>query len=102
MSKNVIIDGIEYSPVQESDEELRIVIVDNRGLTFIGMVNIYQPMGTIVTIRNARCIIQWGTTDHIAELIDGPTSSTKLGAEGDVQFLMDNMIVSYRCGGAWK
>lgn len=102
MSKNVIIDGIEYAPFHKEDEAMRIVIVDNRGLTFVGKCNINQPMGTIVTIRDARCIIQWGTTDHAAELVDGPTHTTKLGATADVEFLIDNLIISYRCTGGWK
>ena len=101
MTKTVTIDGIKYMPVQADGEEQRIVVVDNRGLTFVGMVNINQKPGTIVTIRKARCIIRWGTQFHLAELVNGPLENTILGATADADFLIDNLVVSYKVSGDW-
>ena len=96
---NVTIDGIEYTPVRDTDEELRIVIVDNRGLTFVGYTNIYNPDNGIILIRKARCIIRWGTKKHIAELVNGPLEETVLGAVADVE--VSGIIASYRVAGDW-
>ena len=101
MAETVTIDGIEYVPRKTEGEELRISIVDNSGLTFVGFVDIHQPPGTIVTIRRARCVIRWGAKNHLAELVNGPLENTKLGATADVEVLIDNLVASYRCAGEW-
>ena len=96
--KEIVVDGIKYVPEQrDADEEFRIVVVDNRGLTFVGYVNIHQPAETMATIRDARCIIRWGTKHHLAELVNGPLPNTMLGACANVQFPLRNLIVSYVC-----
>lgn len=75
-------------------EKLRIVIVDNRGLTFIGRCNL-DGDNEIITIKNARCIIYWGTSQHLAELVNGPSNNTKLGSACDVDVFRKNLIISY-------
>jgi hypothetical protein len=75
-------------------EKLRIVIVDNRGLTFIGRCDL-DGDNEIITIKDARCIIYWGTSEHISELVDGPTSNTKLGRTHDVSVFRKNLVLSY-------
>ena len=99
--RDIVIDGVKYVPEQKDQgEELRIVVVDNRGLTFVGYVNINQSPETIATIRQARCVIRWGTSKHLAELVDGPLSNTVLGACEDVDFPLRNLVVSYLCNGS--
>lgn len=96
--REIVIDGIKYvSEQKNAGEKLRIVIVDNRELTFVGYVNINQSLETIATIRQARCVIRWGTTKHLAELVDGPLPNTILGACEDVDFPLRNLVVSYLC-----
>lgn len=92
--KRITVGGVQYEPVIRDGEKLMIVSVDNRGLTFIGRVKI-DPNADFITIRDARCIIVWGTSKHIAELIDGPTDKTKLGATADVLVSTRNIIFAY-------
>ncbi len=103
MSK-IIVDGVDYVPVKDANpgEQLRITSVDNRGLTFVGYINIHSP-DRVLTIRDARCIIRWGTEKHIAELIKGPTKNTILGEVGDVEVFANQIIFSYRVNEeGWK
>jgi len=76
------------------DRELSIVCVDNRGLTFVGHVDI-DPTSDWVEITDARCIIYWGTSKHIAQLCDGPSSSTKLGETRTVIVRKSNIVFMY-------
>lgn len=98
MMKNVNIDGQECQPVDDPGESLCIVICDNRGLTFIGYVNIGDEFcDEIVTIRDARCIIRWGSlSGHIAEIAKGPTSNTKLGEKRTFYAMGRNIIGFYK------
>ena len=65
--------------VDESTEPLRIVMNDDRGLCFVGNVDLSGD-DWLVTIKNARCIIRWGTSEHLAELAEkGPMQDTNLG-----------------------
>ena len=73
--KEIMIDGVRYLPVDECGE-IKIVVLD-RGLVYVGR---YFRCGDEVTIRDARCIIRWGTTQHLGELVSGPLENTKLGA----------------------
>jgi hypothetical protein len=99
--KNVTIDGIEYAPVEKDCEKLRIVVVDNRGLMFVGFCDLSGENENI-TIRNARCIIYWGTSQHIAEIVNEPTKDTRLGAPANVDVFRRNLICSYECGKGWE
>ena len=98
---NVIVDGIEYAPIQPAaGEELRITIVDNKGLTFVGYVDLTDP-NELITIRKARCIIRWGTAEHVAELVHGPLENTKLGFANDVIISKRSIVASYVVTGDW-
>lgn len=79
----ITVNGIGYDAVDIENERMMIVCVDNRGLMFVGRVNI-EDKKQFITIHDARCIIYWGTTKHIAELCNGPTSKTRLGAMHDI------------------
>jgi len=106
MVDNVEIDGVQYAPVNVEGESLRIVIVDNRGLTFVGRCE--DPAecdgSGMITIRNARCIIQWGTKEHLAELAaSGPKTETRLGLARDVKVAVDGIVLVYECDASvWK
>ena len=77
-----------------ADDHLMIVGVDNRGLTFIGWVDLSGE--GMITIKDARCIIRWGTTEHLAELAeDGPTENTMLGRARDVIVNKHNIQFAY-------
>jgi len=95
------IDGIEYVPARTELEEMRITIVDRSGLTFVGRVNIYED-AEILTIKDARCVIRWGTGKHLAQLVNGPTGDTRLGCMADVQVLKRNLVASYLVEGGWS
>lgn len=74
MTKTVEIDGVEYAPV-EVFGDIKIVVMD-KGFVYIGHVLID---GDDFEITNARCIIRWGTTEHLGQLVNGPLENTKLG-----------------------
>jgi hypothetical protein len=100
--KTVVIDGTEYIERQTVDGCQRYIIcVDSRGLTFVGDVDLGCD-DEFLTISNARCIIHWGTTRHIAELVNGPLEKTKLGATEDVIVRRDNIVFAYRAGKSWR
>lgn len=97
----VIVDGVEFRPADKGGEAMRIVIVDNRGLTFVGKCSL-DGDGEWIKIRNARCIIYWGTTHHLAELVGGPTSKTRLGKSQSVTVRRANIVAVYDCiSGGW-
>ncbi len=105
MSKDTVtIDGVEYHKRDTGGERLRIMIVDNRGLTFVGMCE--DPAtaeGDWLTIRDARCVVRWGTTGHIAQLAtSGPNSNTKLGMAHDVKVCVSSIVLCYDCDGEWN
>jgi len=102
MKDVITVDGEKYQRIGTEKERLMIICVDNRGLMFVGRVDL-SGKGEFVTIRNARCVIYWGTENHVAELVSGPKSKTKLGAAADVKILRKNMVFAYACDKeGWK
>ena len=101
MKKTITVDGIEYTRATGDGEAMRIVICDNRGLTFVGRCvhPSSVPAGEWLTIHDARCIIVWGTTGHLAELCDGPTSSTKLGTAKTATVNPSMCVAAYEAAG---
>jgi hypothetical protein len=78
--KEVVVDGIVYVPKEEVNKKkvMSIVTVDGSGLTYVGLYDKEEPS----ILRNARCVIRWGTSGHLAQLAGtGPLESTKLGDE---------------------
>lgn len=103
---NVYFNGIEYAPVAQSsdddlhpEDELRLTIIDTSGLTFVGYVDLTSKE-RMLTIKNARCVIQWGVEKHLAELINGPKDKTVLGDEATVQ-VRNDVVASYKATGDW-
>jgi|ERR1700685_1323605 len=82
--ENLIINGIEYRPVNGGmEKDVRIVILQ-RGWVYIGY---FEREENDCTLAKASCIRIWGTSKGLGELVDGPTSSTKLDkCNGIVEF----------------
>ena len=83
------INGVIYVPknsIQPSQEftgDIRIVVLQ-RGWIYIGR---FERNGNDCKLHNAYNIRTWGTTKGLCELVNGPTSSTKLDkCEGVVEF----------------
>lgn len=102
MTDRIELNGVTYvREVLPDDERLRIVIADNRGLTFVGCCSL-SGNSEWITIRDARCVILWGTDKHLAQLAtDGPRPNTKLGETRDVVIRRANVVAVYDCGEAW-
>lgn len=79
--REIVVDGIRYVPVQDFGP-IKIVVLE-RGFTYVGRVE--SDIADDVTIRGARSLIRWGTTEHLGQLADGPLPNTKLGASCTVQ-----------------
>ena len=90
--KTLTIDGIKYSPMEESDVKIAIL---QRGWVFVG--NAKQD-GEYITLHNAQCIRNWGTTRGLGELAEnGPTESTKLDPHGTVKFHILTSVALIDC-----
>ena len=94
MKSEITVDGVTYRRVDDSGERLRIVVVDNRGMTFVGRCDLGGDEEQII-IHGARCIIRWGTDQHLSQLADGPLPNTVLGAARDVVVFRHNLILAY-------
>ena len=77
--KYVRADSVENCKIDEKSEPLRIIMTDDRGLCLVGNVDLSGDH-EFVEVKNARCVIRWGTTGHIAELAKkGPMENTRFG-----------------------
>lgn len=84
--ETMMIDDVKYVRADaarvvadESAEPLRIIMNDDRGLCLVGNVDLSGDEW-LVEVKNARCIIRWGTTGHLAELAKkGPLENTRFG-----------------------
>lgn len=85
------LNGIEYvrkdSIVQlnniEHNTDIKIIILQ-RGWVYIGR---FEKIDNLCRLYNAYNIRIWGTTKGLSELVNGPTSSTKLDkCEGIIEF----------------
>lgn len=87
-SDSVFIGGKEFVPKdsvknQEFTGDIKIVVLQ-RGWIYIGK---FERAGNDCKLHQASCIRTWGTTKGLAELVHGPTSSTKLDkCDGIVEF----------------
>ena len=75
MAKEIVVDGVVYVPKEPPSGEIKIVVLE-RGFVYVGR---YSEDGDKVTITGARALIRWGTSKHIAELVNGPLPNTKMG-----------------------
>lgn len=103
MRDEIVVDGVTYRRHESSaGERLRLVIVDNRGLTFVGRCDLSGDAEQII-IYNARCVIRWGTNGHLAELVAGPTDETVLGVHADVVVFRRHLVAAYVvCEEGWQ
>jgi hypothetical protein len=87
MAKQVVIDGEVYTRTADLGP-IKIVVLD-RGFVYVGRVA-EDPAG--VVIHGARCLVRWGTTNHLGELVNGPLAKTKLGAACVVRARTEQII----------
>jgi hypothetical protein len=94
----VEINGVKY--VKESTSgEIKIVVLDN-GFVYVGH---YREEETGASLRGARNIIRWGTTEHLGELVDGPLENTKLGRACNISFRFEKLNHTIEVNqDAWK
>ena len=83
------INGIDYvrkdsvTAIKEFTGDIKIVVLQ-RGWVYIGR---FERNGNDCKLHNAYNIRVWGTTNGLAELVNGATSSTKLDkCDGVVEF----------------
>ena len=100
--KEITVDGVRYAPVDDSGE-IKIVVLE-RGFVYVGRCSeVMDDGGDKITIRDARSIIRWGTTEHLGELVDGPKENTKLGASCTVMARVQQVIHMIEVNqDAWK
>lgn len=65
------------------------LVVCDRGWVYIGQAG---QDGDWMMISGARQITRWGTTKGLNELVDGPTSNTRLGAPASIRVPMRAVI----------
>lgn len=98
--KNIIIDGVEYAPIEKGDD-IRIVILQ-RGWAMVGR---FERNGSDCKLYDASVIRRWGTTMGLGEIAkDGPTSETILDkCNGEVAFDYLTVVCSIQCTeSVWK
>lgn len=84
MSKpeTIMIDDVKYvraDAIPETDGEIKIVVAD-RGFVYIGYI---EEEEDFIKLKSAHNIRVWGTT--LGELVNGPTSSTKIDKVGTIR-----------------
>lgn len=83
--------GCEHLGTEET-RDVRIVVLQ-RGWVMVGE---FKQDGHKCTLDKASVIRAWGTTKGLGELIDGPTSSTKLDPCGHVEFHELTIVASLK------
>lgn len=84
----VIINNVKYVPEKETGP-IKIAVLQ-RGFVYVGHVSRDDDL---VTIRNARCLIRWGTTKHLAELANnGPLPEARLGDRCTIEAFLPQVI----------
>jgi hypothetical protein len=76
------------------------IIVADRGFVYVGNASIDEQWCVVTNARNIRV---WGTTKGLGELVNGPTSDTKLDQVGIVRIPMRAVISVIEIDAAkWK
>ena len=86
--REIVVDGVKYVP-KEDFGPIKIVVLE-RGFHYIGRVE--SDIDDNVTIRGARSLIRWGTSEHLGQLVNGPLPNTQLGASCTVQVREDKIV----------
>ncbi len=81
---------------EKSERDVRIVILQ-RGWVMVGE---FSQDGSKCTLEDASVIRVWGTTKGLGELVEGPTSSTKLDWAGHVEFHELTVVATIRANPA--
>ena len=92
--ENLTINGIEYSPVNTSND-IRIVILQ-RGWVMVGR---YLRNGDNCQLSQAAVIRNWGTTKGLGEIVsEGPKKDTKIDpTNGIVEFHRATEVATISC-----
>ena len=77
----------------ETYHGLNLIVLD-RGFVYVGYVKTDKDWCYIDQASNIRV---WGTSKGLSELIDGPTSSTKLDKAGSVKASIRSLIHLIAC-----
>lgn len=94
---NVVLNGVEYTPVNAESRQLQIVVL-HRGFVFVGDV---ERKESEIVIHNAQNVRRWGTAKGLGEIAEGgPTSKTVLDMAGTIRFSPLAEICSYDCNTA--
>lgn len=84
--EKITVNGIEYVRAESGD--IKIVVLE-RGFVYIGR---YSESGDVATIHDARCIVRWGTSKHLGELVNGPLPGTRLGAPCTIKARLGQIV----------
>lgn len=76
------------------------IIVLISGFVYVGDPT-FSKDKKVVTITNARCLRNWGTTKGLGELVNGPLSQTKLDEAGVVIVPIHAIIHLILCKKNW-
>ena len=104
MSKpdSLMIDDVKYvraDAVPEATGDVQIAVLD-RGFVYVGRVSFD---GDFVVLTNAKNIRNWGTTNGLGELVNGPLKDTVLDPVGTVHAPLRAVIsLIHVVGSAWK
>lgn len=94
MAHTIIIDGVQYTPVDVGGRKLQIVVL-HRGFVFVGRV---QRNENEIVIHSAKNIRRWGTKTGLGELAaSGPQTNTILDEAGTVRYSPLAEICCYDC-----
>ncbi len=98
-----IFGGASTAPQPETDQHFNVpqIVILDKGFVFVGDVSIGQKW---VTIRNAKNIRRWGTSNGLGELAKfGPLATTILDDSGLVRAPLHAMIGLIECEAkSWK
>jgi hypothetical protein len=76
------------------------IIVADRGFVYVGHVEIADDWCVVTRAKNIRV---WGTSKGLGELVNGPTTTTKLDTVGTVRIPMRAVIsIIDVSADAWK
>jgi exosome complex RNA-binding protein Rrp4 len=75
------------------------IIVGTNG--FVWYTPKATDQGEYIHLKSARTIRQWGTTEGLAELVNGPTKETKLDSASDVVLAKTAFLFAIPCKD-WK
>jgi len=85
--------------MEPASGDVKIIVLD-RGFVYVGRVTLEADF---CMIRQAMNIRAWGTTKGLGELVNGPTSATKVDSVGTVKAPLRAVIsIIDTKEGAWK